>query len=165
MLLLILIVFILIVFKQAAWDEKPALCIDVNAATDLCAAMTGCTGVQMVAGKDLAYMVGSYASLDNNVANMFYSEDFVFWQKKADTNACQADADFSDKVGSMSLTSRPDVDQVWILTVDKEQTIEVPGSNLDYKKDRVMVSRRIGFYGIESLVFCECIWQFLLKLW
>jgi hypothetical protein len=54
------------------------------------------------------------------------------------------------EIGTLSVTTRPDVGVNYVVTPGQSTSFEVTGHNLDYKKDRVMVIDCIGTCGLSE---------------
>jgi hypothetical protein len=58
--------------------------------------------------------------------------------------------DFGTTVGTVTLTKRVDVDQVWVLAPGEAASIEVLGDGLGWKEDRVMIIDSTGVCGVSE---------------
>jgi hypothetical protein len=72
------------------------------------------------------------------------------WTKNSGKACTDLLADFGTTVGTVTVTKRVDVDQVWVLTPGETASIEVLGEDLLWKDDRVMVIDSTGVCGVSE---------------
>jgi hypothetical protein len=119
------------------------LCASAPLCRDACEASDDCGGFDFDPVKNFCWLRSS------EPCALTTAERFETWDRKAGT-ACTNASDFSVIAGVITLTSRPDINNAWVITPGEVQSIEVTGANLDWNYDRLMLIEGTGTCGISG---------------
>merc|ERR1711959_104591 len=130
-------------------DKSYPLCLSVTGCRDACTANKDvCGGFDYDPATNFCWLMSAATKADCP-DGMTTKEGFEYWERK-EGEACTDDADFSSKVGTVTITKRVSIGNDWILTPGVSGSIEVLGESLNWKTDRIMYIDCTGICGISE---------------
>merc|ERR1719199_209521 len=120
------------------------LCVSATECKEHCSDVDSCVGFDYDPEKSMCTL------LSGNCTDLEFLEGSEFWSRVANTSACEVDADYTVLVGKVTLTERAEIGVDWVLTPGETASIEVIGSDMDWKSDRLMIIDCTGICGISG---------------
>jgi len=158
-----------------AADVATPFCADAALCAQLCEGSgPACGGFDLDIENNLCYLSfrNGYPGLNSESnrnlehcqggSGAVYKEGFEHWRITRDKSTCAATGgsgehslkitrkNFKRHVGTITLTQRPSINNDWVLTPGKTESIEVSGTDLDWMEDRIMIIDSTGTCGISS---------------
>jgi hypothetical protein len=128
------------------------LCLSATGCRDACTAEgADCKGFDFDPEKNLCWLLSATDETECKDGKVADKEGAEYWVKNVG-EACTHNADFSSKVGEVTLTKRVSIGNDWILTPGDPDggSIEVLGADLNWKTDRIMYVDCTGICGISE---------------
>jgi hypothetical protein len=122
------------------------LCVSAAECKEICSDHAQCTGFSY----DRATTTCTLTASNTCMTQLSLKEGSEFWARTADTAVCSTDDEYDKVVGTVTLTARVDVGVDWVLTPGEPSSVEVLGSGLDWKTDRLMVIDCTGICGVSG---------------
>merc|ERR550514_1828661 len=135
------------------------LCLSASLCRDACSASPYCEMFDYEPATNFCWLLtatpATLATCENGALN--YDESTQTWARVNGT-ACTNTTDFTQTVGTITLSKRADIGNDWVLTPSAGvgtdyvpvQSLEVTGTNMDWTKDRVMLVECTGTCGVSG---------------
>jgi hypothetical protein len=127
--------------------EPPQLCLDASGCKAACELESGCEGFNFFPDTNFCQLL----TVNSTECTTGFNGDAVYWDRLVNHTSCNAPSQFSTHLGTVSLTSRVEVGVDWVLTPQEISSIEVLGTDLNWKNDRIMVIDYTGICGVSSV--------------
>jgi hypothetical protein len=135
------------------------LCLSASLCRDACSASPYCEMFDYEPATNFCWLLTAtpttLSECENGALN--YDESTQTWARVNGT-ACTNTTDFTQTVGTITLSKRADIGNDWVLTPSAGvgtdyvpvQSLEVTGTNMDWTKDRVMLVECTGTCGVSG---------------
>jgi hypothetical protein len=135
------------------------LCLSASLCRDACSASPYCEMFDYEPATNFCWLLSSTPATLSTCENgdLNYDESTQTWAR-VNGSACTNTTDFTQTVGSITLSRRADIGNDWVLTPSAGvgtdyvpvQSLEVTGTAMDWTKDRVMLVECTGTCGVSG---------------